>query len=120
MVLPLKDLDGNVIPDRDEKGRVIQDKAGERPLVVKTVIRTALVAGLPAVVEDEKRKFANYQLAAKILKADPGTEFELESEEVTHIKLKVSHAWGIEVYGFIVDLLEGRNTDWKPSEKAGV
>lgn len=116
MHLPVKDIDGKIISERDERGQVIKEKDGDRPLTVKKVIREALTSNIQSMQEDEKKKFEDYQIATRVHYADPEGSIELTSEEITQIKKKVSNVWGIEIYGFIVDLLEGRNKDYKPSE----
>lgn len=116
MLLPVKDLEGKIVPERDDRGFIIKDGDKEKPLSVKTTIRTALTSNVQAMQEDEKKKFEDYQIASRVLMVEPEENLELTAEEITQIKKKVSYVWGIEIYGFIVNLLEGHNKDWKPSE----
>lgn len=112
-LLPIKDLDDQIINRRDERGQELSE-----PLTVKQVIRTALTTSFRDQTEDDVVKFNNYSLAKRIFKSEPQSQIELSSEEISTIKKKVGLAWGTEVHGFVVEVLEQKNKDFKVVGKA--
>jgi hypothetical protein len=116
LLIPVKDLDGETIPRRKDTGEVMtEEKEGKTqviPLTVKQVLRNALTTTLRGLEEDEKRKTDNYAQAKKILAVEPDGEIEIPTSELAYIIKKMKLSWGIEVSGFVEDILEGRNKDF--------
>jgi hypothetical protein len=105
--LPVKDLEGNIIKRRNDKGEEMSD-----PLNVRQVLRTTLTTSIQQIQEDDKARFDNYDLAKKIMAVDPeNNSVDIDITQVAALKKKVVYAWGIEVAGFVADILEGKNRD---------
>lgn len=132
----VKDLDGNEVmrqeyPTKEELAEA--RKAGrenvelkEVPLTVQYALRLALVTDLSKkvngqVVEPdvhEEKKFELYELARKIVHAGPTDEpIVLESEEISLLKTRIKKMFDVVIYGFLHELLEGKNSDFNVVSK---
>jgi hypothetical protein len=111
LVQPVLDLDGIVLIKRFPNGAPIMDDQGRTfPILVREVLRNSLTQSFQDFPEDEKRSDLNYALAKKIMNVAEDQPIELDSSDIAYIKQKMVRGWGQEVFGFVSDVLEGRDT----------
>lgn len=113
------DLTGAPIYVRTPQGQLIAKKGSTtepETYTVGNVIRQALTATIEAVKETDDVKYNNYKLAKKLMKLKAKETLKLKAEQLVKIKEKTSAAFGIEVQGFIYDLLEGEELVEKDDE----
>jgi hypothetical protein len=102
---PIKDLDNQPLKRKTAEGT-------DENISVKFAIRFALTTsveeqGRAAAGEDEK-KFELYELARKIYTCDAEKNLELSAKEISMIQDKARKVWGVEIYGFLHEFLEGK------------
>lgn len=103
---PILDLDGQPFKRKVEKDTEVD-------LTVRYAIRLALTAPTqerekPA--EDSSKLFEIFELTRKVYTAPADTELELTAQEVTAIQQRAAKVWGIEVFGYLHQFLEGNPT----------
>lgn len=60
----------------------------------------------------EEKKYDLYRLATEIRDTTEEKTLEIKSEDITILKTRLRLALPIEMMGFVVDILEGKNTDF--------
>lgn len=66
---------------------------------------------------DEEKKLEYFGIINKIFATGLEEEVELTSDEIVLIHNKVKQRWSTEAFGFIYNVLEGKNTKFKLVEK---
>lgn len=106
---PVKSIDGEPFKDFEQE---FDGKIKEKgDLSMRQAIRIAL-NHTPDKTDDEK-KLEYFAIITKIFSADKETAIDLSSSEIVMIENKCKQRWGTEAFGFIHNVLEGKNTDFK-------
>jgi hypothetical protein len=104
---PIKDLDNQPFKRKTE--------TGEEDITVKYALRFALTASTQdpnraATPEEDMKKFEMYELTRKIYNHPADKNIELSAKEISIIQEKARKVWGVEIYGFLHEFLEGKLT----------
>lgn len=101
---PILDLDGQPV-----KIKIAKDSEGD--LTVRHAIRLALTASTQdreKASDDSGKLFELFELTRKVYTAPNASELELTAQEIITIQQRAAKVWGVEVFGYLHQFLEGK------------